>query len=62
LKYLVEKISLFINIEQNIRIKSAIFVFSRTASNNYYLVDVEKLVYENLTKALKDRQKNMEKR
>jgi len=62
LKYLVEKISLFLNIEQNIRIKSAIFVFSRTASNNYYLVDVEKLVYENLTKALKDRQKNMEKR
>lgn len=62
MKYLVEKISLFINIEQNIRIKSAIFVFSRTASNNYYLVDVEKLVYENLTKALKDRQKNMEKR
>lgn len=62
MKYLVEKISLFLNIEQNIRIKSAIFVFSRTASNNYYLVDVEKLVYENLTKALKDRQKNMEKR
>lgn len=56
LKYVCEKIALFLNIEQNIRIRRARFIFAKTSNGKYYLTDIHNLYYENLTKALKKRE------
>lgn len=56
LKYVCEKIALFLSIEQNIRIRRAQFIFSKTSNGKYYLMDIRNLCYDNLTKALKKRE------
>jgi len=44
---------MYLNFENNIRLISAHFYYNRTPEGQYYLINVNKMVFDNLTFAIR---------
>lgn len=62
LKFLNQKIVLFLNYQHNIRVKNCDFIYIRSYEGVFYFVNIQKLEFTNLTNAIIQRQKRLAQR